>query len=235
MGGRPLAMNNRMPAARIPSRARTVEAGTRRVAKLSRVPSMSKKAALILFTGLQFTCLELVQHFPQAGATGGKQPLHLVGHRHQVGHHHSDESAGRTGPHPVVAVLQHQAAGGLHPQLLGPQQKGLGVRLGAADHLAGHHGPEVMAQPPVVQIAADHRFTAGRDHRHGDALALQPGQQLVQARLFGHRFAEGFFRQLMEAVQNGFGRAVGPAIAAQHPPQGVPRRAPGGLGQPLFI
>ena len=98
--------------------------------------------------------------------------------------------------------------GGVGAQLFRRQQEDLRVGLGVFDLLAGYQRLEVVGQPPVVQVALDDVDPAGGGHCHGDVVGIQPGQQLVQPRLFGHRFLELLIGHPVQAVDDGVGIAV---------------------------
>ena len=95
---------------------------------------------------------------------------------------------------------------------------------------------EVMGHPPLVQIVADHGLPAGGSHGHGEVLLVQPGQQGVQPRLFGDRGGEeDFIRYPVQTLHDAIGIAVRAVKAPHHVAGGLARRAPGGLGQALFV
>ena len=126
----------------------------------------------------------------------------------QVGHHHGDEAARRPGADAVVAVLQYKAAGRFHAQLLCRQEEDFRVGLGVGDLLARRQCLEVVGQAPIVEVALDDVHPAGGSHCHGDVLLVQPRQQLIQTRLFGHRLLERFVRHPVQTVDDGVGVAV---------------------------
>ena len=81
----------------------------------------------------------------------------------------------------------------------------------------------------------DGGHAAGRGHHHGDVPLLQPGQNLVQAGLFGRRGQKGRLTLLVQGLDDAVGVAVRPIEPAQHRPHGVACGAAGGFVQPLLI
>ena len=59
-------------------------------------------------TPLQLPCFQQLLYLEQIPALGGVQAAHFVIGGGKVRHHHGDKAAPGTGPHAVVAVLQHQ-------------------------------------------------------------------------------------------------------------------------------
>ena len=125
--------------------------------------------------------------------------------------------------------------GGGGAQLFRCQQEDLRVGLGVFDLLAGYQRLEVVGQAPVVQVALDDVDPAGGSHCHGDVVGIQPGQQLVQPRLFGHRFLELLIGHPVQAVNDGVGIAV-LSVELPHDVTGsFARRAAFSLGKALFV
>ena len=82
--------------------------------------------------------------------------------------------------------------------------------------LARDDGLEVMAEAPVFQMSLDDGHGAGRRHRHGDVMFVQPGQKLVEAGHFGDRLVEGFIGQPVQLLHDAHGGAVLAVEAPQH-------------------
>ena len=59
-----------------------------------------------------------------------------------------------------------------------------------------------MAEAPVFQMSLDDGHGAGRRHRHGDVMFVQPGQKLIEAGHFGDRLVEGFIGQPVQLLHD---------------------------------
>ena len=84
--------------------------------------------------------------------------------------------------HPGRRVLEHHAAGGLGPQLLGGDQEDLQIRLAPGHHVAADHAVEVPAQADRVQAGLDPRHPRRRRHRERQPARGQPVEQVGRTR-----------------------------------------------------
>lgn len=189
----------------------------------------------IVFSQSESPLLQAFQHLVQVAALGGVQTAHLVVGGCHVRHHHGDKTAGGTGAHAVVAVLQHKGAVTRSAQRLRCPQKNFRVGLGGRELLAGDDHLKIVGQTPAVQMVPDRRHPAGGGHCHRDVLRIQPCQNFVQSGLFGRRCLKRLFRLCVQRLDDGVRVAVFPVEAAQHRPHGVPCRAAGGNVQPFLI
>ena len=119
----------------------------------------------------------------QVGQDGVAFVAHLAGGRQQVGHHDDRHASRMRRPHPVVRVLQGEAARRRHMQAARRMQIEVGRGFAASHVVACHDDVEASLEARGPQVVAGLAPAGGGGHAARHRAFVQAGQQLGHAGL----------------------------------------------------